>query len=84
MCLTGSFLTLQMIAADILEAFQSAESSSAELSSVGKRFRETFLELGGTCSGSEVFRRFLGRDPSPESLLNAYGLQNKPPTSAHE
>lgn len=94
LCSLESFLTspasrfsplwARMVAADILEAFQSAESSSAELSSVGKRFRETFLELGGTCSGSEVFRRFLGRDPSPESLLNAYGLQNKPPTSDHE
>ncbi|KAH9365410.1 hypothetical protein HPB48_021655 [Haemaphysalis longicornis] len=94
LCSLESFLTspasrfcplwARMIAADILEAFQSAGSSSTELSSVGKRFRETFLELGGTCSGSEVFRRFLGRDPSPESLLNAYGLQNKPPTSDHE
>ncbi|XP_077490536.1 uncharacterized protein LOC144101306 [Amblyomma americanum] len=89
LCSMGSFLTApaaqfcplwaQMIATDILGAFEKAESS-ADLSSVGKRFRETFLELGGTVSGSEVFRRFMGRDPSSDSLLAAYGLQDKQQT----
>lgn len=86
LCSLDSFLTApaaqfcplwaQMIAADVLGAFQKAETSS-DISSVGKRFRETFLELGGSVNGSEVFRRFLGRDPSSDSLLVAYGLQEE-------
>ncbi|KAL3207954.1 hypothetical protein MRX96_039377 [Rhipicephalus microplus] len=86
LCSMSSFLTApaaqfcpiwaQMIAADVLSEFQKAETSS-EISSVGKRFRETFLELGGTVSGSEVCRRFLGRDPSSDSLLAVYGLQGE-------
>ncbi|KAH6942639.1 hypothetical protein HPB50_008803 [Hyalomma asiaticum] len=86
LCSMDSFLTspaaqfcplwAQMIAADVLGAFHKAETSS-DVNSVGKRFRETFLELGGTVSGSEVFRRFLGRDPSSDSLLTVYGLQEE-------
>ncbi|KAH7942807.1 hypothetical protein HPB52_001589 [Rhipicephalus sanguineus] len=86
LCSMSSFLTApaaqfcplwaQMIAADVLGEFQKAETSS-DVSSVGKRFRETFLELGGMVSGSEVFRRFLGRDPSSDSLLAVYGLQEE-------
>ena len=38
------------------------------------RFRDTFLTFGGTCHFSEVFRRFRGRDPKPEILLQYIGL----------
>ncbi|XP_029849142.2 probable cytosolic oligopeptidase A [Ixodes scapularis] len=75
-----SFLWSKMVAADIFGAFrQVGFAEGSEVDHVGERFRETFLELGGSCEGSEVFRRFMGRDPSPESLLAAYGLQSKQP-----
>lgn len=72
-----SFVWSKMIAADVFSEFEAAGlGEGGDISHVGKRFRETFLELGGSCKGSEVFRRFMGRDPSPESLISVYGLRS--------
>ncbi|XP_064477844.1 uncharacterized protein LOC135391509 [Ornithodoros turicata] len=73
-----SFFWSKMIAADVFTAFQDARlQEGGDISHVGKRFKETFLESGGGCKGSEVFRRFMGRDPSPEALVSVYALSNK-------
>ncbi|GBP08758.1 Probable cytosolic oligopeptidase A [Eumeta japonica] len=68
----------QMIAADIYSAFEEARQGKQDILEVGKRYRDTFLALGGSCHPSEVFRRFRGRDPSPNALLNNLGLSGKP------
>lgn len=65
----------QMIAADIYGAFHEAQGDEKQLLEVGKRFRETYLSLGGSCHPSEVFRRFRGRDPSHKALLASLGLK---------
>ncbi|XP_028174623.1 probable cytosolic oligopeptidase A [Ostrinia furnacalis] len=67
----------KMIAADIYSAFEEAKQGGADVVSVGKRYRDTFLAYGGSCHPSEVFRRFRGRDPSPHALLNNLGLSKK-------
>lgn len=67
----------RMIAADVYSAFEEARHGDKDIMSVGKRYRDTFLALGGSCKPSEVFRRFRGRDPSPQALLNHLGLVNK-------
>ncbi|XP_021916565.1 probable cytosolic oligopeptidase A isoform X2 [Zootermopsis nevadensis] len=66
----------RVIAADVFSTFLEAELHSTEdRSAVGRRFRSTFLALGGSCHPGEVFRRFRGRDPSPRALLSSLGLK---------
>lgn len=64
----------RMIAADIYSAFEETKQSDQDIFAVGKRYRDTFLAVGGSCHPSEVFRRFRGRDPSPHALLKNLGL----------
>lgn len=68
----------RMIAADIYSAFYEAGTDAAEFEAVGKRFRDTYLALGGSLHAGEVFRRFRGRDPSPKALLKTMGLAASP------
>jgi len=64
-----------MLAADAFGAFQDVGLDDDQaIAHIGQRFRETFLALGGGCSANEVFRRFLGRDPSPDAFLRINGL----------
>lgn len=67
----------KMIAADIYSAFEEARQADQDTVEVGKRYRDTFLAYGGSCHPSEVFRRFRGRDPSPQALINNLGLSKK-------
>lgn len=65
-----SHLHSRLIAADVYSAFEEAKKSGQdEFVQVGKRYRDTFLALGGSCNPAEVFRRFRGRDPSTKALL---------------
>ncbi|KAK7593143.1 hypothetical protein V9T40_007895 [Parthenolecanium corni] len=65
-----SHIWSQMLAADIMQAF----AEEKDVANTGARFRDTFLTFGGSCHSSEVFRRFMGRDPNPHALLKHYGL----------
>ncbi|RXG71962.1 putative cytosolic oligopeptidase A [Armadillidium vulgare] len=56
----------KMIAADAFSAFK--ESDPQEITSTGRRFKDTFFSLGGGTHSAEVFRQFRGRDPTPEAL----------------
>ncbi|KAK0056165.1 oligopeptidase A [Biomphalaria pfeifferi] len=59
----------EMIAADLFAAFKEAGlNNDKEMKALGRRFRDTFLSLGGGVPASEVFRRFRGRDPTTDSL----------------
>uniref|UniRef100_A0A1B0DHY8 Peptidase M3A/M3B catalytic domain-containing protein n=2 Tax=Phlebotomus papatasi TaxID=29031 RepID=A0A1B0DHY8_PHLPP len=65
----------QVIAADVYSAFHEASNNPEALAAVGRRFRDTFLAMGGACAPAEVFRRFRGRDPSPKALISVLGLK---------
>lgn len=67
----------KMIAADIYSAFEEARQGNEEIHAVGKRYKDTFLAYGGSCHPSEIFRRFRGRDPSPQALIHNLGLSKK-------
>lgn len=70
-----SFIWSQMLAADVFDAFKEAGlDNEKEQAVIGKRFRDTFLSLGGGIQAGEVFRMFRGRDPSLEALPKRYGL----------
>uniref|UniRef100_A0A1B0CDE1 oligopeptidase A n=1 Tax=Lutzomyia longipalpis TaxID=7200 RepID=A0A1B0CDE1_LUTLO len=65
----------RIIAADVYSAFHEASGNPEALATVGKRFRDTFLAMGGACAPAEIFRRFRGRDPSPKALISILGLK---------
>lgn len=64
----------RVMAADCIQAFLEEEENNWSV--VGSRFRSTFLSLGGGHVQSEVFRRFRGRDPSPDALTDLYGIKD--------
>lgn len=66
----------QVIAADIYSNFYEVRDNEQNIQAVGKRFRDTYLALGGSVHPSEVFRKFRGRDPSSKALLKMLGLNN--------
>lgn len=68
-----SRLWSRMVAADVYSAFAEAKSKGQQ-PEAGRRYRDTFLALGGGCHPSEVFRQFRGRDPSPKALLQKLGI----------
>lgn len=57
-----------MVGADVMSSFNQC-SSMDELKVMGRRYKDTFLSLGGSVPAAEVFRRFKGRDPSITHLL---------------
>ncbi|XP_066149154.1 uncharacterized protein [Euwallacea fornicatus] len=65
----------RMIAADVYSAFYEVGDNEQQIKDVGKRFRDTFLALGGSQDPSQVFREFRGRDPSHKALLKTLGLK---------
>nr|XP_022915778.1 probable cytosolic oligopeptidase A [Onthophagus taurus] len=70
-----SHIWSRIIAADIYSAFHEVRENEDKVLDVGKRFRETYLALGGSCHPGELFRKFRGRDPSPKALLSSLGLK---------
>ncbi|XP_014481859.1 PREDICTED: probable cytosolic oligopeptidase A isoform X2 [Dinoponera quadriceps] len=65
----------EMIAADLYKAFQEIKSDDKpQQKEIGARFRNTFLALGGSYPAAEIFRKFRGRDPSPQALLDNLNL----------
>ncbi len=66
-----SYKWAEVLAADAFEAFREAGIFDTE---TGRRFRECFLEPGGSEDAMELFRRFRGREPSVDALLRQDGL----------
>lgn len=65
----------EVMSADAFAAFEEAGLDDEEkVKEVGKSFRDTVLSLGGGVPPMEVFKRFRGREPSPEALLRHTGL----------
>ena len=63
------------MSADAFAAFEEAGLDDEQaVSSVGKRFKDTVLAMGGGRHPAKVFRDFRGRDPNPEALLKHSGL----------
>lgn len=71
-----SHIWSKVIAADIYSNFYEVRNNEQNVQAVGKRFRDTYLSLGGSVHPSEVFRKFRGRDPSSKALLKMLGLNN--------
>jgi oligopeptidase A len=65
----------EVLSADCFGAFEEVGLDQEELiASLGRRYRDTVLALGGSKSPMEVFMLFRGRKPSTEALLRHQGL----------
>jgi oligopeptidase A len=73
-----SYKWAEVLSADAFAAFEEAGLENEEaIASVGKRFRDTVLGLGGSLHPMEVFQAFRGREPKTEPLLKHSGLSQK-------
>jgi oligopeptidase A len=70
-----SYKWAEVLSADAFGAFrESGLDDPGAVLSVGRRFRDTVLALGGSRHPMEVFRQFRGREPSTRPLLEQTGL----------
>ena len=70
-----SYKWAEVLSADAFAAFEEAGLSDEDaVKSVGKRFKDTVLSLGGSMHPMEVFQSFRGREPKTEPLLRHSGL----------
>jgi oligopeptidase A len=70
-----SYKWAEVLSADAFAAFEEVglENETA-IQSVGQKFRDTVLGLGGSLHPMEVFKAFRGREPQTEALLRHSGL----------
>jgi oligopeptidase A len=70
-----SYKWSEVMSADAFGAFEEAGlENEVALQKTGKRFRDTFLALGGGTHPLEVFQHFRGRAPTIHALLRNTGL----------
>lgn len=68
-----SYKWAEVMSADCFAAFEEVDNER-DIKIVGRRFRDTVLSLGGGVEPMEVFKRFRGREPTPDALLRHTGL----------
>ena len=70
-----SYKWAEVLSADAFAAFEEADlENEVAVKSVGKKFKDTVLSLGGSRHPMEVFQEFRGREPQTEPLLRHSGL----------
>ncbi|KAH9394213.1 hypothetical protein TYRP_004262 [Tyrophagus putrescentiae] len=69
----------EVIAADVFDAFRDSRSGSMkspeQIRALGLRFKETFFAQSGAVETNELFRRFIGRDPTLHGYLSINGFE---------
>ena len=70
-----SYKWAEVLSADAFEAFKEVGIENTEaMATLGRKFRDTVLSLGGSQHPMEVFKAFRGRAPDPDALLRHDGL----------
>ncbi len=70
-----SYFWAEVLSADAFSAFEEVGLENlSEVATIGRRFRDTVLALGGSRHPMEVFKTFRGREPSTQALLRHRGL----------
>ncbi|XAM00985.1 M3 family metallopeptidase [Phycisphaeraceae bacterium D3-23] len=70
-----SYLWSDVLCADCFSAFEEAGLDNEEqVAKTGRRFRDTFLALGGGEDPAVVFEQFRGRGPTTDAFLRINGL----------
>ncbi len=74
-----SYKWAEVISIDAFSAFERAGFKDEDaLKKIGKKFKKSFLELGGSLHPIDVFKIFCDRSPSITPLLKHYGIKNNP------
>lgn len=70
-----SYKWAEVLSADAFAAFEEAGlDDESAVQTIGQRFRETVLSLGGSQHPMDVYREFRGRNPDTAALLRHNGL----------
>lgn len=70
-----SYKWAEVLSADAFAAFEEVGlDNESAVATVGKKYRDTILALGGSLHPMEVFKQFRGREPQTEPLLRHSGL----------
>jgi oligopeptidase A len=65
-----SYKWAEVLSADLYSAFESTGLENQDaIKELGRRFRWSFLALGGGVDPMKVFKEFMGREPATEALL---------------
>jgi len=73
-----SYKWAEVLSADAFSAFEEVRDSSGVVNpTVGARFRDEVLAVGGSRPAAESFRAFRGRDPGIDALLRHYGMVSR-------
>ncbi len=66
-----SYKWAEVMSADCFGKFEEIDMNDLDkLGQIGLQFRNTILSLGGSQHPSLVFKKFRGRDPTPDAFLN--------------
>ena len=70
-----SYKWAEVLSADAFSAFEEVGlENDVEVATLGRRYRDTILALGGSRHPMDVYREFRGRQPTPDALLRHNGL----------
>ena len=70
-----SYKWAEVLSADAFAAFEEVGlDNESAVATVGRKYRNTILSLGGSLHPMEVFKQFRGREPQTEPLLRHSGL----------
>ncbi len=71
-----SYKWAEVLSADAYAAFEEAATGPAGVlnAEVGRRYRESILEAGGSRTAMDNFKAFRGREPSIDALLRHQGM----------
>ncbi|RZI83940.1 MAG: M3 family peptidase [Rubrivivax sp.] len=71
-----SYKWAEVLSADAYAAFEEAASGPSGVlnAEVGRRYRESILEAGGSRTAMDNFKAFRGREPSIDALLRHQGM----------
>ena len=67
-----SYKWSEVLDADAFEYFQ--QEGGLKATTVAQKFRQNVLEKGGTEKPMELYKKFRGREPSPQAMLRRSGL----------
>ena len=70
-----SYKWAEVLSADAFAAFEEANLDDDQaIRTLGRKYRDTILALGGSRHPMEVFKDFRGREPNTDALLRHSGL----------
>jgi oligopeptidase A len=70
-----SYKWAEVLSADIFSAFEKVGLENDDLvNQLGRKFRDSYLAVGGSVEPMKLFKEFMGREPSIEALLRHNNL----------